>query len=420
MKFMTFMLPAIPGTLDERRQLRPIAHRPERFQQMIREITELSQMAEDLGFEAVGFPEHHLHTEGLEMGSLPLLYQHVIHNTKRVKVGPIGYVLAGWNPLRLALEIAWLDQLTKGRTFVGFARGYQNRWLRQMAQKVHVSATRSDKSEADKANREAFEEVFRFLKLAWGDKPFRVKGKHYEYPMPYDNPELWPPHEWTRAMGSPGEVDDQGLLQMIDVVPKPYQKPHPPLFQAFSLSEETVRWCAREGLNPSLLVGDPAKVRGFAEIYVEEAAKSGRTLGLGDNVAVLRQVNLGDTYAEARGYAELGMTGVGMPKFFAHFGFTEAWRLPEDEAKYAGKLLPVSECTVERQEKAEFAWIGTPDDIRRHMDRLVEAANPEWFIWQSDQGLLSFDDNRRQLELFGTKVLPHFKERRAATAQAAE
>jgi alkanesulfonate monooxygenase SsuD/methylene tetrahydromethanopterin reductase-like flavin-dependent oxidoreductase (luciferase family) len=219
MKFMTFMLPAIPGTLDERRQLRPIAHRPERFQQMIREVTELSQMAEDLGFEAVGFPEHHLHTEGLEMGSLPLLYQHVIHNTKRVKVGPIGYVLAGWNPLRLALEIAWLDQLTKGRTFVGFARGYQGRWLRQMAQKVHVSATRSDKSEADKANREAFEEVFRFLKLAWGDKPFRVKGKHYEYPMPYDHPELWPPHEWTRELGSPGEVDDEGLLQMIDVVP---------------------------------------------------------------------------------------------------------------------------------------------------------------------------------------------------------
>jgi hypothetical protein len=54
------------------------------------------------------------------------------------------------------------------------------------------------------------------------------------------------------------------------------------------------------------------------------------------------------------------------------------------------------------------------------MDRLVDAANPEWFIWQSDQGLLSFDDNRRQLELFGTKVLPHYQERRAATAKAAE
>ena len=47
----------------------------------------------------------------MEIGSLPVLTQHVIHNTKRIKVGPIGYVLPGWNPLRLALEIAWLDQL---------------------------------------------------------------------------------------------------------------------------------------------------------------------------------------------------------------------------------------------------------------------------------------------------------------------
>ena len=181
------------------------------------------------------------------MGSLPMLTQHVIQNTKRIKVGPIGYVLPGWNPLRLALEIAWLDQLTKGRTIVGFARGYQARWLNQMAQKIHVSATASDKSETDRVNREVFEEVFQFLKLAWGDEPFRFKGKHYQYPTPQEGTP-WPAAEWTREYGFPGEVDEQGRIQKINVVPKPYQRPHPPLFQAFSISEETVRWCAREGI----------------------------------------------------------------------------------------------------------------------------------------------------------------------------
>ena len=158
------------------------------------------------------------------MGSLPVLTQHVIHNTKHIKVGPIGYVLPGWNPLRLALEIAWLDQLTKGRTFVGFARGYQTRWLNQMAQKIHVGATASDKSEGDRVNREAFEEVFRFLKLAWGDEPFRFKGKYYEYPSPQEGTP-WPAHEWTREYGFPGEVDDQGRIQMMNIVPKPFQTP---------------------------------------------------------------------------------------------------------------------------------------------------------------------------------------------------
>ena len=40
------------------------------------------------------------------MGSLPVLTQHVLANTKRILAGPIGYVLPGWNPLRLALETA--------------------------------------------------------------------------------------------------------------------------------------------------------------------------------------------------------------------------------------------------------------------------------------------------------------------------
>lgn len=81
MKFMFFFYPAIPATMDERERLRPISARTDRFQQMLEEIVELSQMAEDLGFSAVTFPEHHLHTEGGEMGSLPVLTQHVLNNT---------------------------------------------------------------------------------------------------------------------------------------------------------------------------------------------------------------------------------------------------------------------------------------------------------------------------------------------------
>ena len=88
--------------MDEREALRPIAARNDRFQQMLEEIIELSQFAESLGFAAVTFPEHHLHTEGGEMGSVPGLTQHVLANTKTLMAGPIGYVLPGWNPLRLA------------------------------------------------------------------------------------------------------------------------------------------------------------------------------------------------------------------------------------------------------------------------------------------------------------------------------
>jgi hypothetical protein len=43
------------------------------------------------------------------------------------------------------------------------------------------------------------------------------------------------------------------------------------------------------------------------------------------------------------------------------------------------------------------------------MDELVESANPEWFAWLLDQGLLPREELRKQLELFGTHILPRYR-----------
>ena len=412
MKFMFFFYPAIPASMEAREQLRPIARRTDRFQRMLDEVVELSQMAEDLGYAAVTFPEHHLHTEGGEMGSLPLLTQHVLANTKKIMAGPIGYVLPGWNPLRLALEIAWLDQITKGRSFCGFARGYQARWLNPMAQHLHVAAADLNTKDAapttDAINREAFQEVFEILKLAWKDGAFRFKGKYYEYPYPYETGTPWPAHDWTRQYGSPGEVDDAGNVQMIEVVPKPYTKPHPMLFQAFSQSEGTIRWCAKEGIIPTLLTSDLKDLRNFCEIHVEEAAKFGRTLKLGENMGVFRGVYMADNKAKARELAMRGLMGTGWPGWAHDFGFTDAFRNPEDDIKYPKQGLPKSEATMERFENKHFLLTGNADDVRREMDLLVEHANPEWFIWQGDQGYLPLDEVKRMLERFAREVMPHY------------
>jgi len=264
-------------------------------------------------------------------------------------------------------------------------------------------------ADIDARNREAFEEVYQILKLAWADKPFRFKGKHYEYPSPYETGTPWLAHQWTREYGAQGEVDENGNVQMIEVVPKPYQKPHPPLFQAFSMSESTIRWAAREGLIPTLLASEPKQVRYFAEAHVDEAKEHGRDLKLGENLGVFRSVYLADSHAEATRMGDIGLIGVGWQHCFHHFGFTEAFRFPEDDVKYPNKqALPASECTMARLEKAHFALVGTTSDIRREMDLLVETANPEWFIWQSDQGYLPLEQVKRMLQRFGKEILPHY------------
>lgn len=409
MKFILFLLPTIPATLAERKRLRPIGNCTDRWQEMIEEVVELVQLAEDIGFDAVAFPEHHLHSEGFEIGGPPEFLLYVALQTKCIQVGPIGYVLPSWDPLRLAITTAWLDQLTKGRSFVGLARGYQHRWLNQMAQKIHVSATTGDHSELDETNRRAFEEVYQILKLAWGEGPFRFRGEFYEYPYPYDAGTPWPPHAWTREYGAPGEVDSQGRLQKIAVVPKPYQKPHPPVFQAFSTSESTIRWCARERIIPMILLSRPEQLRHLARIYMEEAGRSGRWLALGDGIGVLRQMYFADTPRAAERLAEQGLVGVGYKRFWGHFGFWEAFRFPEDDMEYPQTPLPAREWTVERMRRARYLFAGTVETITAGMDELVETANPEWFAWLFDQGLLPRTELRKQLERFGAHILPRYQ-----------
>jgi alkanesulfonate monooxygenase SsuD/methylene tetrahydromethanopterin reductase-like flavin-dependent oxidoreductase (luciferase family) len=410
MKFGLLLLPTIPATMDERERMRPIAARSERFQMMIDEVIEFARIAEDLGIDMLAFPEHHLHTEGIEMGSVPQLHLFVAMHTKHLKVGPIGYVLPGWNPLRLAVEIGWLDQLTRGRSFVGFARGYQARWLNQMGQKLHVSAATSDQSEIDRTNRKVFEEVFQILKLAWGDEPFTFKGDHYEYPYPYETGTPWPAHEFTAQYGAPGEVVD-GKVKKIFVVPKPYQRPHPPLFQAFSISDETILWCARQGIVPMTLVTLPQSMARIARLFQDESAKSGRKLELGERLGALRQFYFGRNKEEAMTLAEAGSATVAFKRFWGYFGFYEAFRLPGDEEKWpAGKVqLPHSEWTVDRMDKAHYLFAGSESDIRRKMDQLIEASNPEYFLWNFDQGFLPREVMKDQLRQLGEKILPHYR-----------
>jgi len=125
---------------------------------------------------------------------------------------------------------------------------------------------------------------------------------------------------------------------------------------------------------------------------------------------------MADTRQQARDLAMKGLMGTGWPGWAHDFGFTDAFRLPEDEINYPNKPLPVSEATMERFEKAHFCLVGNATDVRKEMDLLVETANPEWFIWQSDQGYLPLDDMKRMLERFGREVMPHYLDRNESKA----
>ncbi len=242
MKTSLFYLPIVGSRADITAGM--AGTRPELYQAMLHDISAQARLADGLGYDSISFTEHHLHIEGFELSNNPVLLDLFIGmQTKRIRVGQLGIVLPANNPLRVAEDIAMLDHMTGGRANAGFARGYQRRWVDVYAQQTHgISGALPDQhDDIDATNREAFEENFRIVKAAWTDSMLQYSGKYWQVPRPGTPWDL----EASRLYGKGSET---GQLNSVGVVPKPLQKPHPPIFQPFASSENSIRWCAREGV----------------------------------------------------------------------------------------------------------------------------------------------------------------------------
>jgi alkanesulfonate monooxygenase SsuD/methylene tetrahydromethanopterin reductase-like flavin-dependent oxidoreductase (luciferase family) len=416
MKFMLFVLPTVPGSLEDRKRLRPIGRNNERYQQMLEELRKLAVLADDAGFDVFATTEHHFHSEGYETSVAPLLlYADLAARTKRIKFAPLGLVLPAWDPIRAAEELAVLDHLTRGRLYAGFARGYQDRWVNVLGQQYHVTGAPMDGSSIDQHNRKVYEEAVRVIKKAWTEPTLEFDGAFYKVPFPYEEGiRRWPAAPWTREYGAPGEVDDQGVIRKICVVPRPYQEPHPPMFQPFSVSETTIRYTAQEGIVPWILTAHPPEFRRLAGIYQEVAGEAGRKLGLGESIGAFRAVHFGRTEDEA--VALLRDTNyAGFRSYFGGFGFWEAFRTPADAARYPldpYTPLPPDEWTLERMRNVKYALAGTPEQVRAEVGALhaiYDGGQLEWFGWFFDQGFMPWEEEVRQVELFAKHIIPSFR-----------
>jgi len=335
----------------------------ELYQQMLHDISAQAQLADTLGYDSMSFTEHHLHIEGFEVSNNPVLLDlYVDMQTKNLRVGQLGIVLPAQNPLRVAEDIAMLDHMTNGRANAGFARGYQRRWVDIYAQQTHgiSGAMPSEHDEIDATNREAFEENFRIVKQAWTQELMSTQGRYWEIPRagtPWD----------LDASKQYGRGSENGILKAVGVVPKPLQKPHPPIFQPFASSENSIRWCAREGVTAILPPVHPNLERKLFEMYAEESGRS-----LGDGIGYLRDLIIADTDEQAR---ELWAQSAGFvgAAWFAPFGFNKG-------------------------------MAGTVDTVKRQLEKMRERLPVNWvFAWMYN-GVLENSVLLNTIEKFGREI----------------
>jgi alkanesulfonate monooxygenase SsuD/methylene tetrahydromethanopterin reductase-like flavin-dependent oxidoreductase (luciferase family) len=289
MKVSLFYLPSI-GTRAEIEAGR-VGLRGDVYDRMLRDLSDQAKLGDALGYDSISFTEHHFHVEGFELSNNPVLLDLFVGmQTKRIRVGQLGIVLPTQNPIRVAEDIAMLDHMTGGRANAGFARGYQRRWVDVMAQQTHGihGALPHQHDEIDEANRQAFEENFQLIKRAWTEDFTTFQGKYWRLPPG--------PTPWTlEASAKWGGGIENGVVTALSVVPKPVQKPHPPLFQPFASSERSIRWCAEQGVVAILPPLHPDRERALFELYAEVSGKP-----IGEGVGVLRDVIVADTELQER------------------------------------------------------------------------------------------------------------------------
>jgi len=298
-KVILQLYPMFPSDgFEDRVARRPIGTDREMYQQLVHEWTDIVLAAEKMGVWGASTIEHHFHSEGYEVGPNPgILNAYWAAKTSTINIGAIGYVMATQDPIRVAEETAILDHLTKGRYWVGVARGYQSRWANVMGQWAGSVATTSDGSAGDRKNRDVFEERVEQLIAAWTQESVTFDGPTYKAPFPRSGIENYPAAETARLAGVPGEVDDQGRVARICVVPKPYQQPHPPVFVATTKSRESVEFCARNGFSPTYF--SPTKsVAESIRLYQQIAQENGFDFGLGEKQNLVRYPHIGKTRAD--------------------------------------------------------------------------------------------------------------------------
>ena len=274
MKVDLFTMPAVPATLEERERLRPIGRSTERYQMMLEELRHLAITADELGIDAFSTTEHHFHTEGNELSVNPiLLFADFAARTKRIKFAPMSIVMTVANPIRVAEDLAILDQLTKGRVAVAFARGYQKRWMAVLGQGAPIATGMGD--DVDKQNRERYDENIEILLEAWTKDAISYKGKYFQVPYPHDAGIAgWGAPGYTRKFGTPGEIDDDDIIRKVGVCPRPYQEPHPPIWVPVTGGLPSLLNCGKHGWLPWIWEADPTKFLQMCQAYQVAAASS--------------------------------------------------------------------------------------------------------------------------------------------------
>ncbi len=364
----------------------------ESYHRSLDRLTEQAVLAEKLGFEAVWASEHHFGGEGFDIAPNPILtLMHLARYTDRIRLGIGAAILPEWHPLRLAEDVAVLDHSTRGRVEFGVGKGITNRELSNLST---FDVDRRNKE----ANEAIFQESLEIIRKAWTQDPFTHRGTYYTFPKlgVIDSYARWYPDDRRYR-------DANGEYIGMSIVPKPYQKPHPPLWVVGD-SEATFTGAALLGLKPITWLRSHAALKRCFELFRDESSRiQGRAFALGEDAALMRVCFVAPSAQQARDLAEPGVNTM----YRDYLGGLRGRDIYAEPGETIGET-DLAKPWYEFLEERGHLLIGTPDDVGEQIAAIRDDIGLQRMLVFTWLPGMQHEEATASLRLFGEKVVPKF------------
>jgi len=323
--------------------------------------------AETTGFDGIWLTEHNFTGESVYCDPIPFASV-VAARTSRIRIGFAVLQLALRHPIRLATELALLDNLSGGRLDIGVGHGTNFNEYEFVG-----FGLRSDDS------RERMDETLDVMVRAWTESPLVHDGKFYR-------------------------------LRLPELRPRPLQRPHPPVWRSVS-SGASLRECGRLGA-PIMMARIPlARVPERLAAYEAGLAESGldaeRQYRLREQAALWRFVHVAESQAQAED--ELTRALLQTRRHMVH---AREANNPNDFHVEASRVNPWNDPRVSDEDGVRYSLetstlCGTPARVADRMAELRDAG-VHHVLCQMSYGYLPQRAIMESMRRFGEAVAPKF------------
>jgi alkanesulfonate monooxygenase SsuD/methylene tetrahydromethanopterin reductase-like flavin-dependent oxidoreductase (luciferase family) len=360
---------------------------PDAERQLIQDALDQIELADRLGFHAVWEVEHHFLEEYSHSSAPEVFLAAASQRTRRIRLGHgiIQTAPAYNHPARTAERVAMLDLVSNGR--VDFGSGESSSIAEMGGFGIEPGYKRA-------MWREGLEVTIRCMT----EEPFGgVQGKYVQMPP-------------------------------RNVVPKPVQRPHPPLWVACS-RRDTILLAAELGLGAlTFAFVDPEEAHqwlgDYEKVLAERCVPIGHTVTAEVACVTSMMVHPDEREAIARGLEGSNFFGFSLGHYYIfgdHVpGRTDVWREFERKREAMGYSPEVAVALEQERLGAKLVAggqarglrgaVGTPDQVREFLRR-YEEAGVDQVIFVMQAGRNRHEHICESLELFGREILPEFEER---------